>query len=228
MRISLENKPRAKRKSFFSLFLVALFITLLIFTALILILHFSESKTENIEEKDKVSFEKNNEEVEIEEEINEKKEEAIEKIQEEIPELPKKDVEVLDGYAKEVDEYIENVLFFINFMNATFNLAFNDFENRNSFLLIADEQANLCIEYLGNKDIVPEEILGIIEGSERVAVDYCKSVKKYSSLTRSYWDETEAEEMVILLKELREHYEDVEVKAYVLKRICKDLEDAIF
>jgi hypothetical protein len=165
---------------------------------------------------------------EDDEEKEERKKETLSKIEEVVGEVPNKDFEVLEGYSKEVNEYIDNVLFLINFIDATFRLSGNDIENIENYLLVADETANVCIYYLGEKDIVPRDILGKIEDSEKIAKNYCNSVKKYSSLVRGYWNEDDGEKMVFLLKELREHYEDVEVKAYVLKRMCKELEGMVF
>ncbi len=118
-------------------------------------------------------------------------------------------------------------MFLINFIDATFRLSGNDLERLEKYLLVADETADLCIVYIGDRDIVPEDVLKKIEDSEKIAKSYCNSVKKHSSLIRRYWDENDGEEMVFLLKKIREDYEDVEVKAYVLKRMCGELEGII-
>jgi|GEM_PF-6957699 len=232
MKICLETKEDKKKKfKFFSLKFF-LFCLLVLFLSVLLGTYPCE-KEQEVDLDDEVEKEYLNHRTvfnvhESEEEEEERKKEAFSKIEEHVEDLPKKDVEVLEGYAKEVNDYIDNVLFLINFIDATFRLSASDFENMNDFLLIADETADVCIEYLGDKDIVPKDVLLKIEDSEKIAQSYCNSVKKQSTLIRDYWDEDDGENMVFLLKELREQYEDVEVKAYVLKRICKELEGMVF
>ncbi len=232
MKICLNAKVEKKKRNLFLFSLKAFFICsvvlILLFFLSLVVSDFAVDNRGNDEVvKETVEYDYEDYQIVYNLEEDEEKE-IVSKIEEEIGELPKKDVEILEGYNKEVSEYIDAVLFFIYFIDATFRLGFNDFENRNNFLSIVDERADSCIRYIGDRDILPKDVLKVIEGSDRIAIDYCASVKKYSFLTRGYWDEKEAEQMVVMLKELRNHYEDVEVKAYVLKRICKDLEDMVF
>ncbi len=228
MKICLDSKKEKEKKFKFFSFKFFVFCFLGIVSLIFLLAYVNVKRLESDVEK-KVNTEDYNQEIVYSvEEKEEKKKEVVSKIEEVVEEVPKKDVEVLEGYSKEVNLYVENLLFFVNFMDATFRLAANDFLNFEDFLLVADETADICIEYLGDKEIVPEEVLEKIEDSEKIAESYCNSAKKHSSLIRKYWDEDDGEEMVFLLKKLRDGYEGVEVKAYVLKRMSKELEGMVF
>jgi len=135
------------------------------------------------------------------------------------------DIEVSVSYKEELKDYIDNVLFFVNFTDTLYTLLAEDIANEGAFMELINEGGTSCVYkgYEGNKEELPEELLTKVSNIEKLMDSYCKKIVESSSLMTTYREMTDTNEMLEYLTKIREVNSKAYNESLLIRRICAEI-----